>query len=431
MRHCLKFGAPGSPKRLADLGSGLLAIVLATGTGLALPARAIVADCAQPGQAIAAVPWPQRLLAPQRVWPFARGFGVTVAVLSSGVDARHPQLRGRVLRGFDAVTRRNGADSDCLGLGTQVAGVIAAQPSRSVGFVGVAPGATVLPVRVVAEGFAAVEPVVLARGINWAVDNGARVIDVPMAIYSDHADLRAAVARAVRRGVVVVAAVGDEGGRQGVPPTPYPASHPDVVGVGAVDPVGLLWSNSQVGPYVDLVAPGVQVTTLQRARGLVDTVNGTGIASAFVAATAALVWARRGPEAGGAAVADALAVTAAPAPERVDSRRYGDGVIDPLAAVTALTGPGGFRTEAPPPALQRPPTQSDPAGARTRDLAVLGGLVAIGLSLALFALARVLPRGRRRFWRATLAAPPPAVPESNVPEPPVGLFDDRPAVPGR
>ena len=124
-------------------------MALAISTGLAVPAHAIAAQCAEPGQAIAAVPWAQRLLAPERVWPFARGSAVTVAVLGSGVDAKHPQLAGRVLRGYDAITRRAGADSDCLGLGTQAAGVIAAQPTRAVGFVGVAPGVSVLPVRVV------------------------------------------------------------------------------------------------------------------------------------------------------------------------------------------------------------------------------------------------------------------------------------------
>jgi type VII secretion-associated serine protease mycosin len=412
--------------------TALLAVVLTTGTTLAVPApaEARAAECARPGEVIAEVPWAQRLLAPDRAWSFTQGSGVTVAVLGSGVDAQHPQLRGRVLRGYDAVTRRAGADTDCLGLGTQVAGIIAARPTRSVGFAGVAPAVTVLPVRVITDSFGQVEPAVLARGITWAVDNGARVIDVPLAIYTDESAVRTAVARAVARGVVVVAAVGDQGGRQAVDPTSYPAAYPDVVGVGAVDPSGTLWTNSQVGPYVDVVAPGAQVTTLQRVRGLVARVTGTGIASAFVSATAALVWDRRGSDATASMVARIVEDTAAPAPERVGSQRYGNGVVDPFAAVTALSDAGRPGGETPP-TLQRPQPQTDPVGERTRDMALMAGAAAIFLTLAVFALALIMPRGRRRFWRATLAAPPPAAPEQPDLGPPVGLFDDRPAMPGR
>src|SRR5690606_12939289 len=108
----------------------LVAALLAAGVLLvpASPAAATgavaTADCAQTGtaQEEPALLWPQLSLAPERVWPFTTGAGITVAVLDSGVDDRHPQLAGRVKQGYDAVGRGR-ADSDCLGTGTQVAGV--------------------------------------------------------------------------------------------------------------------------------------------------------------------------------------------------------------------------------------------------------------------------------------------------------------------
>src|SRR5215470_393101 len=102
---------------------------MAFGPLLTVPAAvAAPADnCAQPGQDYTPVPWQQQALAPERAWPFSRGSGVTVAVLSTGVDANQAQLRGRVSPGFDAATGSGTAADDCLGNGTQVAGVIAAQ----------------------------------------------------------------------------------------------------------------------------------------------------------------------------------------------------------------------------------------------------------------------------------------------------------------
>src|SRR5687767_5955619 len=128
----------------------LLAVCGLTVLPVVAPGTAPVAraeTCAQPRTAYRPVPWPQRRLAPERAWPLTRGAGVTVAVLDSGVDATRPALAGRVARGFDAEVGTGVADNDCLGTGTQVAGVIAARPSDTTGFAGVAPDVTVVPVR--------------------------------------------------------------------------------------------------------------------------------------------------------------------------------------------------------------------------------------------------------------------------------------------
>ncbi|MCW6010065.1 S8 family serine peptidase, partial [Micromonospora sp. CPCC 205371] len=183
-------------------------------------------NCADPGQVYTPVPWQQQMLGPDRVWPFTQGGGVTVAVLSSGVDAGHPQLAGQVSQGFDAVANSGRADNDCLGLGTQVAGVIAARQVSSIGFAGVAPRVTILPIRVIGDrgsGGAVAEPAILARGINAAVQRGANVIAVAAVSYTDSPALQGAVANAIGNGVVVVAGAGDAGRGRGGGPPPGPA----------------------------------------------------------------------------------------------------------------------------------------------------------------------------------------------------------------
>ena len=136
---------------LACVALGVLAPSLAAPVD---PARALAAPgdrCAQPGDTGSDTPWPHTMLALDSVWPFTRGGGTTVAVLSTGVDADQPRLRGHVLDGFDAMAGAGPADSDCTGTGTQVAGVIAAQApiGNGGGVTAVAPATRILPVRVI------------------------------------------------------------------------------------------------------------------------------------------------------------------------------------------------------------------------------------------------------------------------------------------
>ncbi len=404
-----------------------IACALLTGLGAAAgPTSAVAApgeeNCAEPGEIFPGIPWAQALLAPERVWPFTRGGGITIAVLSSGVDAGHPQLVGRVAPGFDAVADGGTAESDCLGLGTQVAGVIAAKPVDGVGFAGLAPDARILPVRVVPQksfGSAEVDPVVLARGIDWAIANGAQIINVAVAVYSDNAMLRASITNALARKIPVVAAVGDRGDANDGNPTPYPAAYAGVVGVGAIDQEGSRWAGSAHGDYVDLVAPGAQMVTLQRVSGMAVDVTGTGMASGQVAATAALIRARWGdlrPK----QIAGRLAATSIPAAVGPD---LGRGIVNPYAAINDTV------VDASPvslPALTLPHSERTSAWAGAREVAVAGTVTAAIAVLAVFALAAALPRGRRRFWRSGLAAPPPCHTEPPEPGPPVMLFDEQP-----
>lgn len=410
----------GLARALAGVCAAVCAAVVSVAGAPAASAQSD--DCAPPGELYLNVPWSQRLMAPERVWPFTRGGGVTVAVLATGVDAEHPLLEGRVEEGFDAVAGRGAADSDCLGLGTQVAGVIAARQDPNSGFAGLAPAARILPVRVVegrpSRSYVA-EAEDLAEGIRWAAER-ADVIVVAVAAYSDDDELAEAVREAVRAGALVVAAVGNLGQDSDGNPPPYPASYDGVIGVGAVDFTVTRWPRSQYGPYVDLVAPGADVVTLQRLGGMVAT-EGTGIAAGFVAGAAALVMSEY-RDASASEVGHRLLATATPAPGGAWSPEYGRGVVNPYAAVHDRL------VEADPtplPAVIRPEPEEYPEWLRSREVAVAGALGALALVVVVITVAVALPRGNRRLWRAGIASLPPRVEEPEEPGPPLQLFDDK------
>jgi membrane-anchored mycosin MYCP len=396
-------------------------LAVAALTAFAPPARAEVraADtCVEAGERIEDVPWQQELLDPEGAWAFTRGDGVTVAVLGSGVDGQHPQLGDRVLRGFDALAGYGAANTDCLGTGTQVAGVIAAQQKRSIGLVGLAPWVRILPVRVVDNGRDPVEPTVLARGIEYAVGAGAQVVVVATPSYADRQELRAAVADAARRDAIVVAAVGDRGGPDDGNPTPYPAAYDGVVGVGAIARTGERWPNSAVGPYVDIVAPGVEVLTLQREAGMA-VVSGTGVAAGVVGGALALGRSKRGDSVTPSRLVRIMLATANPAPL---GPGYGAGVVNPTATVA---GHVSTRTPVAMPEVAPRIATEPQAYARSRRAALLGAGIAAAVVVLVLLLAATLPRGRRRWWRPLEARP---VPREELPEetgPPLMLFDER------
>lgn len=335
--------------------------------GLAAPPRATadamppVGAClspSAPGQMITQVPWAQKELGADRVWPFSRGAGVTVAVIDSGVDSDHPQLSapGAVLPGFDFIREHPGADFDCISHGTAVASIIAAAPRPGLGFAGIAPAARILPVRVsdldagAGDNGNAANPAVFADAIRYAVDHGARVLNLSVVMYSDVAAVRDAIRYAQAKDAVVVAAVGNQHQQHGPDPIPYPAGYPGVIGVGAITIDSARLDASQVGNYVDLVAPGGGVLAATRQRGYVFW-DGTSFATPFVSATAALVRSAY-PGLDAAAVRRRLLATADPAAGGPASPAYGHGVVDPYRAVTE--GLEGANPPARPAALRTP-----------------------------------------------------------------------------
>lgn len=372
------------------------------------PARPVVADR----------PWAQQLLDLRATWRHSTGTGVVVAVVDSGVDGDHPQLGGQVLPGRDFFLAGTFPGSfDCVSHGTAVGSVIAARPVDGVGFHGVAPGARILPVRITDREFAdsgeatPIDPAALARGIRYAADQGAKVVNLSLSGYGDFPTVRDAVAYARSRDALVVAAVGnrDGGGAS------YPAAYEGVLGVGAVDIAGKRAAGSQSG--VDIVAPGAGVLAASRAGGHAYW-DGTSFAAPFVAGTAALLRSIR-PDLNADQVAQRLLASASPARGGRDSREYGAGLVDPYRTVVENA------SEADPaevPAVVLPLPDEDAvreaaAWRRTGDRATvaLGGAMAAIVVVAIAVAAAA--RGRRRRWIPTRAAPPPAAPaHDDLPE---------------
>lgn len=196
---------------------------------------------------------------------------VPVAVIDSGVDSGHPELAGKIL---DAKSFVGGsAREDTLGHGTFVAGLIAAAVGNDIGIAGLAPSAELLVAKVVTKS-RSISVESEARAIRWAVDSGARVINMSLGGVRDPIDpsrdsysrLEAdAVAYAISNGVVVVAAVGN--GDQ-APASPwkyasYPAALPHVLGVSATtESGGVPKFSNRDRIYNDLAAPGEQILSI-------------------------------------------------------------------------------------------------------------------------------------------------------------------------
>ncbi|MGH8792814.1 MAG: type VII secretion-associated serine protease mycosin [Stackebrandtia sp.] len=388
------------------------------------------------------VAWPQEDLQPHRAWPLAKGRGVTVAVLDSGVQADHPLLEGKVKEGKAYLganpqdggegkgdTSDNGME-DCIGHGTAVAGIIAGgKADGDSGFYGLAPKAKILPVRVAnqppeenAESSEDAEdggdkPDVdesdVADAIDWAVEQDADVINLSLKYDQDFDVLKDAVNHALDEGVVVVAAGGNEGEEQTVddPKTPYPAAYEGVIGVGAVDRTFNKTTFSQWGDWIDVVAPGSQdLVSLQRDDQFNAVFGGTSGATAYVSATAALLK-ERYPDWTPEQIHDQITGTASPTPGGNGGREgrteeYGYGMIDPYRAVTADLNENAEPVELP---NMQDPDMGDGYAQAVDDIAStkswslwlgLGGLLVFFGALAGVAALR---RGRSKGWRVKKA----------------------------
>lgn len=301
----------------------------------------------------------------------AGGSGVTVAVLDTGVAyanrgpfRRSPDFsRFQFVAGWDFIAR-NGLPNDRNGHGTFVAGTIAEATNNRYGLTGLAYGARIMPIRVLdADGEG--EASTIAEGVRYAVDHGARVINLSLEFSSnvtaaDIPELIDALHYATRHRVFVDAAAGNEAHAA----IAYPARTPAVVAVGATTEHGCLADYSNDGAGLTLVAPGggadanlpgdpnchpeqppgrdiFQVTFAGSSRrfGIPSGYEGTSMAAPHVAAAAALVIASRvlGRHPTPAQITARLRATAKKIGGGGDERLYGAGLLDAGAA----TRPGG------------------------------------------------------------------------------------------
>ncbi len=221
----------------------------------------------------------------QQAWDLTRGSStVKVAILDTGVDLNHSDLSGQLLAGYNALN--GGSAQDDNGHGTHVAGIVAAVTNNGIGVAGVAGGVKLIPVKVLgADGNGTMEDV--AAGIRWAADTGAQVMVISFNAGSGSRVLEDAINYAAGRGVLMVAGTGDDYAG----PVGYPASYDPVIGVAATNQKDLPADFANIGPGVDLAAPGVGIySTLWSGRSTYGSLSGTSLAAAHVAGLAALIF---------------------------------------------------------------------------------------------------------------------------------------------
>ena len=226
----------------------------------------------------------------------ATGAGVVIAIVDTGVDLNHPDLRDNLLPGYNAITGSSapGAAQDDNGHGTHVAG-IAAAALNGIGMVGVAYQAKILPVKVLGSSGEGADDVI-ASGIVWAADHGAQIINLSLGSGSETGILSQALQYASAKGCLVVAAAGNfTPGVNHNPGITYPASDPNVLAVTATDSSDKVAGFSDTGPEAALAAPGVNIYSdyWSAATGPAYAIgDGTSMAAPIAAGTAALVWSK-------------------------------------------------------------------------------------------------------------------------------------------
>ena len=276
--------------------------------------------------------WHHELLDTKRAWDVTKGAGIIVAVIDTGIDVYHPAFTGRIMaNSYNSYSNQVGLQyvQDNYGHGTHVSGIVAASsPSAS----GIAPEAIILAIKAnIPENPGYLEMASTLRGINYAVANGARVINLsygsPFAGGPNQLE-RDTIASAVANGATVVCSAGND--RHGN--ANYPAAYPETIAVSALWEGGLFDSSySNYGQEIELSAPGTHVFSTEPG-GVYEVRSGTSMAAPNVSGVAALVIARN-PDYSPAQVRAALRDTARQKGALGHDAYYGYGIVNAYSAV--------------------------------------------------------------------------------------------------
>ncbi len=271
--------------------------------------------------------WGVNRIDADQVHGYAKGNGVAVAILDSGIDTDHTDLQSNYRGGKNF----QGADppEDDYGHGTAVSGVSGAA-INGVGLIGVAPELDLYAVKVLnATGSGAYSKVV--AGIEWSVDNGMKIINI-----SGGGDHQTSIERACNAawddGILIIAAAGNDPDPEDCQSKIYPANYENVVAVSATDDDDSMYESSCTGSYVELAAPGEDITTTWLADGY-TVGSGTSASAPHVTGVAALIWACN-PSMTNAQVRQRLQDTAEDLGASGQDDQYGYGLVDAEAAVT-------------------------------------------------------------------------------------------------
>jgi filamentous hemagglutinin family protein len=254
----------------------------------------------------------------------ATGKGVTIAVIDSEPDKNHAEIKGAISEELDAL----GASQAPHAHGTAMVGAIASRDR----LLGVAPGARILAVRAFGEANNSAEGTTISiiKGIEWAVSQGARVINMSFAGPRDPA-LERALKAAREKGVVLVAAAGNAGPKS---PPLFPAADPNVIAVTATDVRDRPFRGANQGPQVSVAAPGVEILAPAPEEAY-QMSTGTSIATAHVSGVVALML-ERDPTLTPAEVRKILEETAIDLGPKGKDAQFGWGLVNPQKALEVV-----------------------------------------------------------------------------------------------
>ncbi|MCS7463450.1 S8 family peptidase [Paenibacillus doosanensis] len=280
-------------------------------------------------------------------WTISKGSDqIKVAIVDTGVDINHPDLKDQLISGYNVVNT-DAAPLDDVGHGTHVAGVIGAVVNNNIGVAGMSWYNRIMPVKVLDQSGAG-STYSVAQGIIWATDHGAKVINMSLGNYADANFLHDAIKYAYDHDVVLIAASGNDNTE-----TPgYPAAYPEVFAVAATDSNKNKASFSNYGDYVDAAAPGVSIASTYP-HNQYAALSGTSMASPHVTALAALIRSVN-PDLKNTEVMQIMRETAQDIGPKGKDKYYGHGLIDVVAALK--------RAEATknPQSMQSPQQQPEP-----------------------------------------------------------------------
>ncbi len=224
--------------------------------------------------------WYLKKLNAERAWDTTRGEShVVVAVLDGGVQVSHPELKGKIVKPYNAVTKKTTFSADDHA--THVAGIIGASFNKT-GIAGIAPNIKIMPINVFTGDTANTADII--RGIIYAADSGADVINFSMGGYGDSSPLKSAVNYARSKGVILVAAAGNDDTDERT----FPATYPGVLSISATDRFDEITWFSNFGQYIDFAAPGERIySTVTNSKYMY--MDGTSMAAPVVSGTAALM----------------------------------------------------------------------------------------------------------------------------------------------
>ena len=254
----------------------------------------------------------------------ATGKNVVIAVIDSEIDANHPDLGGTIVNSYDALDAKAAPHIH----GTSMAGAIASHGK----LLGIAPGVSLLAIHALdGDGALATgQSFAIYKAVQWASDNGARIINMSFSGPSDPLLVRI-LAAAYHKGIVLIAAAGN-GGPQAEPA--YPAADPDVIAVTATDDKDHLFPMANRGRYIAVAAPGVDIISLAPG-GAYQLSSGTSIAAAHVSGIAALLLERK-PTMTPADVRSTLVATARQIGPPTPDSAFGAGLANAWRAITWL-----------------------------------------------------------------------------------------------